>query len=138
MQGSQSGPIGAYRKLLSLLVVILVVGATGGCRVTSMGQNTLGVRLYQQGRYSEALQQFQTAQVSDPSNPDTYLQPCVDVSQVGCCAEGCQADRASGIAVQPVSRSATEPRRLPSRASGAIGRIESSGPRDGFAEELGG
>ena len=72
MQGSQSGPIGAYRKLLSLLVVILVVGATGGCRVTSMGQNTLGVRLYQQGRYSEALQQFQTAQVSDPSNPDTY------------------------------------------------------------------
>ncbi len=56
----------------ALLLLLAVVSSSGGCRVTSMGQNTLGVRLYQQGRYSEALQQFQTAQVSDPSNPDTY------------------------------------------------------------------
>lgn len=57
-------------KIVLLLTCILV--AASGCRVTSMGQNTLGVRLYQQGRYPEALQQFQTAQASDPSNPDTY------------------------------------------------------------------
>ncbi len=37
-----------------------------------MGQNTMGVRLYQQGRYSEALQQFQTAQVPILRTPDTY------------------------------------------------------------------
>ena len=37
-----------------------------------MGQNTVEVRLYQQGRYAEALQQFQLAQASDPSNPDAY------------------------------------------------------------------
>jgi len=55
-----------------LMWALLLLGACSGCRVTSMGQNSLGVRLYQQGRYSEALQQFQTAQVSDPSNPDTY------------------------------------------------------------------
>lgn len=55
-----------------LLLVVCLLGSSVGCRVTSMGQNTLGVRLFQQGRYSEALQQFQTAQVSDPSNPDTY------------------------------------------------------------------
>ncbi len=59
------------RSILLLLVVCLLAPSTG-CRVTSMGQNTLGVRLFQQGRYSEALQQFQTAQVSDPSNSDTY------------------------------------------------------------------
>jgi tetratricopeptide (TPR) repeat protein len=56
---------------------ILVMGMTcivafGGCRWSSIGQNTLGVRLYEQGRYSEALQQFQTAQRTDPSNPDGY------------------------------------------------------------------
>ncbi len=65
MQGSMK----PARKLFGLLLCVL---CASGCRVTSMGQNTLGVRLYQQGRYSEALQQFQTAQVSDPSNPDTY------------------------------------------------------------------
>ncbi|MFN3191606.1 MAG: tetratricopeptide repeat protein [Aureliella sp.] len=43
-----------------------------GCRWTSTGQNTLGVRLFQQGRYPEALQHFQTALTSDPANPDAY------------------------------------------------------------------
>ena len=32
----------------------------------------MGVRLFQQGRYPEALQQFQTALSTDPSNPDAY------------------------------------------------------------------
>jgi tetratricopeptide (TPR) repeat protein len=60
------------KKWISRVCLTLLMVAACGCRVTSTGQNTLGVRLYQQGRYSEALQQFQTAQVSDPSNPDTY------------------------------------------------------------------
>ncbi len=72
MQGSQSSRIGAHGNTLRLLAIFAILGLATGCRVTSMGQNTMGVRLYQQGRYSEALQQFQTAQVSDPSNPDTY------------------------------------------------------------------
>lgn len=62
----------SLNRALALLLLIALVAMGAGCRVTSMGQNTLGVRLFQQGRYSEALQQFQTAQVSDPSNPDTY------------------------------------------------------------------
>lgn len=71
MQSSINGRNG-FLKLTSLAWLGVLVLLVGGCRVTSMGQNTLGVRLYQQGRYAEALQQFQTAQVSDPSNPDTY------------------------------------------------------------------
>lgn len=59
-------------RSIPLLLVVCLLASSAGCRVTSMGQNTLGVRLFQQGRYSEALQQFQTAQVSDPSNADTY------------------------------------------------------------------
>lgn len=62
----------SLNRALALLLVVALAASSVGCRVTSMGQNTLGVRLFQQGRYSEALQQFQTAQVSDPSNPDTY------------------------------------------------------------------
>ena len=43
----------------------------GGCR-SNMGQNGFGVSLFQQGRYSEALQQFELAKQADPSNPDVY------------------------------------------------------------------
>lgn len=57
--------------VLPLLLLTLVV-VSSGCRLSSIGQNTVGVRLYQQGRYAEALQQFQLAQTSDPSNPDGY------------------------------------------------------------------
>ncbi len=60
------------RGCLRVLLACVTICGVSGCRVTSMGQNTLGVRLFQQGRYSEALQQFQTAQSSDPSNSDTY------------------------------------------------------------------
>ena len=53
------------------LWVLLLTVATG-CRWTSTGQNTVGVSLYQQGKYADALQQFQIAQQTDPSNPDAY------------------------------------------------------------------
>jgi tetratricopeptide (TPR) repeat protein len=57
---------------LFILACVLISPIFCGCRLSSMGQNTVGVRLYQQGRYAEALQQFQLAQASDPSNPDAY------------------------------------------------------------------
>lgn len=59
-------------RKINLLVTFLLVAGSCGCRFSSMGQNTVGVQLYQQGRYAEALQQFQAAQSNDPSNSDTY------------------------------------------------------------------
>ncbi|HBE68121.1 MAG TPA: hypothetical protein DDW52_08225 [Planctomycetaceae bacterium] len=56
----------------AILVLLVVLPLACGCRVRSTGQNALGVRLYQNGRYAEALQQFQEAQQADPSNPDAY------------------------------------------------------------------
>jgi Flp pilus assembly protein TadD len=66
--------VNPFRQIsLSLLLACTTVTLfSGGCRLSSMGQNSVGVRLYQQGRYAEALQQFQLAQASDPSNPDAY------------------------------------------------------------------
>jgi tetratricopeptide (TPR) repeat protein len=60
------------RLSLLLACAALTLVFTSGCRLSSMGQNSVGVKLYQQGRYAEALQQFQLAQSSDPSNPDAY------------------------------------------------------------------
>lgn len=58
--------------MIQSVAILLVVTAVNGCRIGSMGQNTVGVQLYQQGRYAEALQHFQAAQSTDPSNSDTY------------------------------------------------------------------
>ncbi|GIW98680.1 MAG: O-linked GlcNAc transferase [Pirellulaceae bacterium] len=55
----------------STLCAVLLTMASG-CRIASNGQNSLGVRLFQEGRYTEALQQFQMALNRDPSNPDAY------------------------------------------------------------------
>lgn len=67
--GPRSRKLQPVLWLCSALVAICLLS---GCRWASTGQNTLGVQLYQQGRYNEALQQFQTALSSDPSNPDAY------------------------------------------------------------------
>lgn len=42
-----------------------------GCR-SPIGHNGMGVSLYQQGRYSEALQSFELAKQVEPYNPDVY------------------------------------------------------------------
>lgn len=53
------------------LFVAMSITVTG-CRWGAVGQNTVGVQLFQQGRFPEALQQFEAARISDPSNPDAY------------------------------------------------------------------
>ncbi|HUP80012.1 MAG TPA: tetratricopeptide repeat protein [Pirellula sp.] len=54
----------------SMLFVLLSCFGSSGC--TRMTQNGTGVSLYQQGRYAEALQTFEQAKQTDPSNPDSY------------------------------------------------------------------
>jgi tetratricopeptide (TPR) repeat protein len=43
-----------------------------GCQWASSGQNSAGARLYEQGQYSAALQNFQKVVASDPTNADGY------------------------------------------------------------------
>jgi Flp pilus assembly protein TadD len=52
--------------------VLIFVALTTGCRWGAIGQNAVGVRLHQQGRYAEALQQFEAAKIADPTNPDSF------------------------------------------------------------------
>jgi Tfp pilus assembly protein PilF len=74
-------PLGA--KSLAIVCCLAALFSTTGCRWTSTGQNALGVSLYQQGRYSEALQQFQVALSSDPTNPDAYYNLASTYHKVG-------------------------------------------------------
>lgn len=54
-----------------------------GCKWSSVGQNGLGMQLYQQGRYPEALQQFELARQTDPTNPDSYYNLASTYSRLG-------------------------------------------------------
>lgn len=55
-------------RIVSLGLIIL---GSIGCK-SNVGQNGMGVAMYQQGRYPEALQQFELAKQANPSNPDVY------------------------------------------------------------------
>lgn len=61
-----------FRISAILVLVISLVMTTGGCRWAASGQNTVGARLYQQGQYSAALEQFQKVIATDPDNADGY------------------------------------------------------------------
>ena len=65
-------PFTANRSIFatSLLLVLLFCFGSSGC--TRMTQSGTGVSLYQQGRYAEALQTFEQAKQTDPTNPDAY------------------------------------------------------------------
>ena len=62
----------ALRAVKSLSLVVLLAVAATGCRWSTAGKNVAGVALHQQGRYDEAIVQFQESLAQDPTNADTY------------------------------------------------------------------
>ncbi len=68
---------------LTLLLMLFPLVGTGGCRWTSTGQNTVGVQLFQQGRFAEAMQQFEQSRQADPTNPDTYYNLAATYHKLG-------------------------------------------------------
>jgi tetratricopeptide (TPR) repeat protein len=61
----------SVKLLLTILLMGELISATG-CQLAASGQNATGARLYEQGQYSAALQQFQKVITTDPTNPDGY------------------------------------------------------------------
>lgn len=68
----------ALTLALSGLAVLM-----GGCHWASSGQNASGARLYEQGQYTAALQQFQQAIASDPQNADGYYNLAATTQRLG-------------------------------------------------------
>lgn len=65
------------RRRLSILGVLILTGgylaAAAGCgSIAAQGKNAEGVRLFDQARYPEAVQQFHEAIDDDPKNADGY------------------------------------------------------------------
>lgn len=58
------------KKQIAFAFAMVVMVALNGC--SSMSKNNSGVALYQQGRYAEALQVFEQAKQTEPTNADTY------------------------------------------------------------------
>lgn len=59
-----------YRGAFWLLAMVMITFS--GCQWAASGQNATGARLYEQGQYSAALQQFQKVITTDPGNADGY------------------------------------------------------------------
>ena len=60
------------RNSAHAILFICILPAAGGCQWAANGQNSTGARLYEQGQYSAALQQFQKVINTDPTNADGY------------------------------------------------------------------
>lgn len=61
---------------------VLAVSAAG-CKVASDGQNLQGARLYQNGQYDVAMQKFQKAVATDPTNADGYYNMACTMHRMG-------------------------------------------------------
>ena len=60
-----------------------LLAAAGGCQWASSGHNATGTRLFQQGQYTAAQQEFQQAIEADPQNPDGYYNMAASYHQQG-------------------------------------------------------
>ncbi|HUG71282.1 MAG TPA: tetratricopeptide repeat protein [Pirellulaceae bacterium] len=67
---------------LILTAVAITVSSTG-CRIVADGQNIEGVRLEQQGQHHAALQQFQQAIASNPTNADAFYNMAATYHRMG-------------------------------------------------------
>ncbi len=72
--GTGLGQVGGPARLPRLVAAPIAIAllAMTGCHLAASGQNATGVRLFEQGQYSAALQQFQQVINTDPANADGY------------------------------------------------------------------
>jgi len=80
-----------WRRYLSIALLALATCASGGCGSLPNTNNAAGVRLYQQGQYAAAMQQFQQALLAEPRNADAYYNLAASYHRVG----AAQQDRQS-------------------------------------------
>ncbi len=78
-----SKPASAKPSLRTGWLSVIALAAIGGCQWASSGQNAQGTRLYEQGQYTAALQEFQKAVASDPQNADGYYNLAATTHRLG-------------------------------------------------------
>ncbi len=71
-----------HPRPIQLLVVGLLLSVSG-CQMAADGQNQQGVRLFQQGQFQPAMEKFQQAIVTDPTNADAYYNMAASMHRMG-------------------------------------------------------
>lgn len=66
-----------------ILTAVAIAVSSPGCRMVADGQNIEGVRLQQQGQHHAALQQFQQAIASNPTNADAFYNMAATYHRMG-------------------------------------------------------
>jgi len=66
-----------------MLAFCLPLTLFSGCQWAASGQNAQGARLYEQGQYTGALQQFQKVIETDPQNADGYYNLAATTHRLG-------------------------------------------------------
>src|SRR6056297_3506059 len=69
--------------MASCLGASMLLASQVGCQFAASGQNAQGARLFETGQYSAAMQEFQKAIASDPTNADGYYNLARVTHQMG-------------------------------------------------------
>lgn len=73
----------AAQPRFGLLLAAVAALPLSGCSIAAHGQNAQGVSNYQQGRYQEAVRNFETAVANDPQNADGYYNLAATYHKMG-------------------------------------------------------
>ncbi len=83
-EAHRSGLPGSSPTRSASLMAALILTLAAGCTdFTAQGRNAEGVRLYSQGRYHEALRQFQEVTYADPMDADGYYNLAATYHRLG-------------------------------------------------------
>ena len=69
--------------ILAATLLGMLLASAGGCQWAASGQNATGAKLYEQGHYTAALQQFQKVIATDPQNADGYYNLAATTHRLG-------------------------------------------------------
>ncbi len=69
--------------VIASLLAGMVAASACGCHLAASGQNAQGARFFETGQYSAAMQEFQKAIASDPTNADGYYNLARVTHQMG-------------------------------------------------------
>ena len=75
-----SGPV---RWFVAATFAGMLFATASGCQWAASGQNATGARLYEQGQYTAAMQQFQKVIATDPQNADGYYNLAATTHRLG-------------------------------------------------------
>lgn len=70
-------------RLSAVVLGVLTLLVSTGCKIAADSQNLRGVQCYQQGQYDAAMQRFQQALTTDPKNADAYYNMAATVHRMG-------------------------------------------------------